>query len=123
MNVRSPSGQRPVNSTANNAITQATILWVGAAVLVFVLGILRRKRNRERLEELRREEYMLPPATIDDGWNEQVTGEAPTNVDRTVEDRLDAAVEDRKEVGDGNQAAITEELEERADRGTHRDQD
>jgi hypothetical protein len=44
------------------AITQATILWVGAAVLVFVLGILRRRRNRERLEALRREEYMLPPA-------------------------------------------------------------
>jgi hypothetical protein len=28
---------------------------------VFVLGILRRRRNRERLEQLRREEYMLPP--------------------------------------------------------------
>jgi len=41
------------------AITQTAVLWVGAAVLVFVLGMLRRRRNRERLEELRREDYMI----------------------------------------------------------------
>ncbi|HUE95357.1 MAG TPA: hypothetical protein VMN39_01795, partial [Longimicrobiaceae bacterium] len=42
------------------ALSQITVFWIGLAVLVLVLGTLRRKRNRERLEELRREEYMLP---------------------------------------------------------------
>ncbi len=45
------------------ALTQMAVFWFGVTVLVLVLGSARRRRNRERLEELRREEYMLPPAT------------------------------------------------------------
>jgi hypothetical protein len=51
------------------AISQTAVFWAGVALLVFVLGILRRQRNRERLEALRREEYMLP-ATTGDGIDE-----------------------------------------------------
>lgn len=43
------------------AISQLTAFWGGFALLVIVLGSLRRRRDRERLEELRKEEYMLPP--------------------------------------------------------------
>lgn len=53
------------------AVSQLTVFWLALAILVFVLGILRRKRNRERLEELRREEYMLPPGDppeVDRDW-------------------------------------------------------
>lgn len=42
------------------AMTQLTVFWFAVAVLVFVLGTARRRRNRERLKELQREEYMLP---------------------------------------------------------------
>ncbi len=45
------------------AISQMAIFWLGVIVLVFVLGIFRRQRNRERLEALRREEYMIPATT------------------------------------------------------------
>jgi hypothetical protein len=44
------------------ALSQTAVFWLGIAVLVLVLGTLRRQRNRERMEALRREEYMLPPA-------------------------------------------------------------
>lgn len=47
------------------AISQVGVFWGAFAILVILLGSLRRKRNRDRLEELRREEYMLPPATGD----------------------------------------------------------
>jgi hypothetical protein len=42
------------------ALSQVTVFWVAIAGLVFLLGIARRRRNRERLEALRREEYMIP---------------------------------------------------------------
>ena len=45
------------------AISQVTVFWVAIAGLVFLLGIARPRRNRERLEELRREEYMIPAVT------------------------------------------------------------
>ena len=47
------------------AFSQVTIFWLGVTLLVLLLGSARRKRNRERLEELRREEYMLPASTGD----------------------------------------------------------
>lgn len=43
------------------ALSQLSIFWLVLTVLVLLLGTLRRRRNRERLEALRREEYMLPP--------------------------------------------------------------
>jgi hypothetical protein len=49
------------------ALSQVTVFWVAVAALVFILGIARRKRNRERLEELRREEYMIPAVTGEEG--------------------------------------------------------
>ncbi|MQA89767.1 MAG: hypothetical protein GEU90_05965 [Gemmatimonas sp.] len=49
------------------AMSQMTVFWFGVTVLVLLLGSLRRKRNRERLEALRKEEYMLPPATDSSG--------------------------------------------------------
>jgi hypothetical protein len=45
------------------ALSQMTVFWAGFAVLIVLLSSLRRKRNKERLEELRREEYMLPTTT------------------------------------------------------------
>ncbi len=45
------------------AISQMAIFWIALVLLVFILGIARRQRNRERLEEMRREEYMLPATT------------------------------------------------------------
>ncbi len=45
------------------AISHAGVFWGAAALLVFTLGTLRRKRNREKLDEMRREEYMLPAST------------------------------------------------------------
>ncbi|MEX2582010.1 MAG: hypothetical protein WD766_01975 [Gemmatimonadota bacterium] len=45
------------------ALSQMTIFWGAVALLVLLLGSLRRKRNRERMEALRLEEYMIPPAT------------------------------------------------------------
>lgn len=43
------------------AFSQMAVFWFAMVVLVLVLGTFRRRRNRERLEALRREEYMLPP--------------------------------------------------------------
>lgn len=45
------------------AFSQMTVFWAGFAILIVLLSSLRRKRNRERLAELRREEYMLPAST------------------------------------------------------------
>lgn len=45
------------------ALSQIGVFWGGFALLIIILGTLRRRRNRERLEALRREEYMLPPPT------------------------------------------------------------
>lgn len=47
------------------AISQIGAFWGVVAILVFLLGTLRRRRNREKLAELRREEYMLPASTPD----------------------------------------------------------
>jgi hypothetical protein len=44
------------------ALSQTAVFWFGFAALVILLSSLRRQRNRERMEALRREEYMLPPA-------------------------------------------------------------
>lgn len=46
-------------------ISQVGAFWGAIAILVFMLGTLRRRQNREKLEELRREEYMLPASTPD----------------------------------------------------------
>lgn len=43
------------------ALSQMAVFWFVMVVLVLVLGTLRRRRNRERMEALRAEEYMLPP--------------------------------------------------------------
>lgn len=53
------------------AFSQLAVFWFAIAVLVLVLGTARRRHNRERMEALRREEYMLPAAgqsvdTLDD---------------------------------------------------------
>jgi hypothetical protein len=55
------------------AFTQIAVFWFALAVLVIVLGSARRRHNRQRLEELRREEYMLPPAggSVDTGYSEE----------------------------------------------------
>ncbi len=42
------------------ALSQTAVFWLAVVALVLVLGTLRRRSNRERLEALRREEYMLP---------------------------------------------------------------
>ena len=47
------------------AVSQLGVFWGGFALLVILLGSLRRRRNRERMDELRREEYMLPPPSPD----------------------------------------------------------
>jgi hypothetical protein len=51
------------------ALSQTAVFWFGAAVLVLLLGTLRRKRNREKMEELRREEYMIPSETGE--WSDE----------------------------------------------------
>ncbi|MEX2571589.1 MAG: hypothetical protein WD737_09785 [Gemmatimonadota bacterium] len=43
------------------ALSQLTVFWFAVTMLVLLLGTLRRRRDRERLEALRQEEYMLPP--------------------------------------------------------------
>lgn len=43
------------------AISQTAVFWLFVVLLVLILGSRRRRMNRERLEALRREEYMLPP--------------------------------------------------------------
>lgn len=42
------------------AFSQMAVFWFAVTVLFIALGSARRRRNRERLEALRREEYMLP---------------------------------------------------------------
>jgi hypothetical protein len=42
------------------ALSQTAVFWVAVVVLVLLLGTRRRKVNRERMDALRREEYMLP---------------------------------------------------------------
>jgi hypothetical protein len=54
------------------AISQVSIFWLGVGLLVFVLGLLRRQRNRERLEALRREEYMISAVAGPEGVPEDV---------------------------------------------------
>lgn len=44
---------------------QAGVFWVFAAGLLLVLFAIRRRRDRARLEELRKEERMLPPPRAD----------------------------------------------------------
>jgi hypothetical protein len=45
------------------AISHFAVFWLAVAILVLVLGTARRRNTRERLEALRREEYMLPATT------------------------------------------------------------
>lgn len=52
------------------ALSQLTAFWLVLTVLLLLLGSRRRKRNRERMAELRREEYMLPPG---EPWEEERT--------------------------------------------------
>ncbi len=47
------------------AISQIGVFWIGVLLLVLLLGSARRKRNRERMDALRAEEYMLPASTGD----------------------------------------------------------
>ncbi len=42
------------------AMSQVGAFWLVIAIAVFMLGTLRRQRNREKLADMRREEYMLP---------------------------------------------------------------
>jgi hypothetical protein len=56
------------------AISLVGVFWVVIVLLVLLLGSARRRRNRERLEALRREEYMLPATTgdgIDSDYDEE----------------------------------------------------
>jgi hypothetical protein len=43
------------------AVSQVTVFWVFAALLLLVLFGIRRRRNRERLAALEREDRLLPP--------------------------------------------------------------
>jgi hypothetical protein len=47
------------------ALSQVGVFWAAFALLILILGTLRRRRNRERLAALRAEEYMLPPPRTD----------------------------------------------------------
>lgn len=51
------------------AFTQVGAFGLVVILMVFLLGTLRRRRNREKLAEMRREEYMLP-ASIEETYDE-----------------------------------------------------
>jgi LPXTG-motif cell wall-anchored protein len=48
-----------------SAVSNLGILWLGAALLALALWIPRRRRNRARMDEMRREERMLMPPRED----------------------------------------------------------